>query len=202
MAVDQPSHDFDDDLADAAAAKASAARVLQRGLGRWPNPPPVADLALGAASIRNGVRRERDPYTTIAQAADFGDALPGDDQELWLRAAGALVEMPGDAPLSVAEEAAVLSLRPADWLGAVLELVRAGVGAVAAPPKLVDYIDACPELEGEVADADRALLQRAFQVVLAHWEAIGAVDAGQRLTPLGLWGLPRALALAWGHPPE
>ncbi len=202
MAVDQPNHDFDDDLADAAAAEARAARVLHRGLGEWPNPPPVADLALGAASIRDGVRRDRDPYTTIAQAADLGDALPGDDQELWLRAAGALVEMPGDAPLSLAEEAAVLSLRPADWLGAVLELVRAGVGAVAAPPKLVDYIDACPELEGEVADADRALLQRAFQVVLAHWEAIGAVDAEQRLTPLGRWGLPRALALAWGHPPE
>jgi hypothetical protein len=34
--------------------------------------------------------------------------------------------------------------------------------------------------------------------VVPTWEAVGAVDADRRLTALGAWGLPRALARAWG----
>ena len=30
------------------------------------------------------------------------------------------------------------------------------------------------------------------------WQAAGALDAGLHLTELGRWGLPRALAWAWG----
>jgi hypothetical protein len=45
-------------------------------------------------------------------------------------------------------------------------------------------------------DAD--LVELAFEVVLPTWEAVGAVDADRRLTALGAWGLPRALARAWG----
>jgi hypothetical protein len=45
-------------------------------------------------------------------------------------------------------------------------------------------------------DAD--LVELAFEVVLPTWAAVGAVDADRRLTELGAWGLPRALARAWG----
>lgn len=30
------------------------------------------------------------------------------------------------------------------------------------------------------------------------WKLTGAIDSDHRLTDLGVWGLPRALAWAWG----
>jgi hypothetical protein len=62
------------------------------------------------------------------------------------------------------------------WVGAVVGLVRGGVGASADPAALV------PD------DAD--LVELAFEVVLPAWEAVGAVDSDRRLTILGVWGCP------------
>ena len=45
--------------------------------------------------------------------------------------------------------------------------------------------------------ADDESLRRGFEVALLSWEAIGAVSEQRWLTPLGWWGLPRALARAW-----
>jgi hypothetical protein len=84
------------------------------------------------------------------------------------------------------------------WVGAVVGLVRGGVGASADPAALVAAIDACPEVDGTVDPDDADLVELAFEVVLPTWETVGAVDADRRLTALGAWGLPRALARAWG----
>jgi hypothetical protein len=84
------------------------------------------------------------------------------------------------------------------WVGAVVGLVRGGVGASADPAALVAAIDACPEVDGTVDPDDADLVELAFEVVVPSWEAVGAVDADRRLTELGAWGLPRALARAWG----
>jgi hypothetical protein len=92
-----------------------------------------------------------------------------------------------------------MALEFGDWLGAVIELVRAGVGASASPEDLVSNINDCPEVEGEVAPEDASVVQTAFELVLPAWEATGAVDDRRRLTSLGRWGLPRALAWAWDH---
>jgi hypothetical protein len=77
--------------------------------------------------------------------------------------------------------------------------VREGVGADASPEALLGYIDACPEIEGAINPDEAPLLEMAFELVLPAWEAAGAVDDSRRLTALGRWGLPRALAWAWGH---
>jgi hypothetical protein len=84
------------------------------------------------------------------------------------------------------------------WVGAVVGLVRGGVGASAEPAALVAAINDCPEVDGTVDPGDADLVELAFEVVVPSWEAVGAVDADRRLTELGAWGLPRALARAWG----
>jgi hypothetical protein len=93
--------------------------------------------------------------------------------------------------------------RPRSWpwswptgVGAVVGLTRGGVGASADPAALVATINDCPEVDGRVDPDDADLVELAFEVVLPTWEAVGAVDADRRLTALGVWGLPRALARA------
>jgi hypothetical protein len=53
-------------------------------------------------------------------------------------------------------------------------------------------------VDGTVNPDDADLVELAFEVVLSTWDAVGAVDADRRLTALGAWGLPWALARAWG----
>ena len=79
------------------------------------------------------------------------------------------------------------ALEPADWLGAVIGLVRSRAGAPARPGDLVACIDACPEIDGEVGPDDASFLESAFDSVLRCWEAAGVVDANRRLTALGAW---------------
>ena len=124
--------------------------------------------------------------------------LPADDAALWLAAAGALIAMREPSGLDPELEAAVMALELADWLGAMIGLVRGGVGANAEPTALVAAINDCPEVDGTVDPDDADLVELAFEVVLPTWEAVGAVDADRRLTALGAWGLPRALARVWG----
>jgi hypothetical protein len=158
---------------------------------------PEDDLLAAAEAVRAGVAARAAPYAQIAAAAGWAGQPPSDDDELWLDATSALVAMRGEAGLPIDDEAAVMALQLADWLGAVVGLVRGGVGAAAQPRDLVGYIEACPELEGDLDELDRPLLEQAFEVVVPTWQATRAVDGEWRLTALGRWGLPRALAWAW-----
>jgi hypothetical protein len=124
--------------------------------------------------------------------------LPADDAELWLAAAGALIAMREPSGLDAELEASVMALELADWVGAVIGLARGGVGANAEPAALVTAINECPEVDGRVDPDDADLVELAFEAVVPTWEAVGAVDADCRLPALGAWGLPRALARAWG----
>jgi hypothetical protein len=53
-------------------------------------------------------------------------------------------------------------------------------------------------VEGEVDEDDRRLIEAAFGLLVPVWQMVGALDAEQRLTELGVCGLPRALAWEWG----
>ncbi|MDB5065582.1 MAG: hypothetical protein JWM18_2016 [Chloroflexi bacterium] len=163
---------------------------------------PAAELASAGARLRAGLRSRQWPFMIIGQANGWRrrQDIPSADEELWLQAAGALVSMREESGLPVEEEASVIALQHADWLGAVLGLVRGGVGTSAEPDDLARAIAACEEIESDVADEEEeaVAVAAAFEVVLPVWEAVGAVDADRRLTALGLWGLPRALAQAWG----
>jgi Plasmid pRiA4b ORF-3-like protein len=186
-------------LAQWEQAEAEAVEVLRGALPPQARPSlPAGDLAAACRRLRAGLGRHDPAVETIRRAAGLDPPLPADDAELWLAAAGALIAMLEPSGLDPELEAAVMALELADWVGAVVGLVRGGVGANAEPAALVAAINDCPEVDGTVDPDDADLVELAFEVVLPTWEAVGAVDADRRLTALGAWGLPRALVRAWG----
>ena len=200
--MDEDDEDEEELLATLEATEAAAVELLRRALPELQGvEPPREELATAAQRLRTGFSRGGWPYEHVLGAAGWAkDDLPADDGvELWLGGVGALISPREETGLDAEEEAAIIALDPADWLGAVIGVVREGVGADASPEALLGYIDACPEIEGAVDVAEAPLLEMAFELVLPAWEAAGTVDDSRRLTALGRWGLPRALAWAWGH---
>jgi hypothetical protein len=161
--------------------------------------PPREAVHTAAAAIRAGVDARAWPYQHIAAAAGWHRSPPHDDIELWLAAAGALVAMREESGMGAEAESALIALEHGDWLGAVVGLVRAGVGARAEPADLVRYVNTVPEVDGVIDPDEASLVEGAFELVLPVWEAVGAIEENRRLTPLGWWGLPRALARAWNN---
>jgi hypothetical protein len=80
----------------------------------------------------------------------------------------------------------------------VIELVRGGPGTPVSPRAVLDHIAACPEVEEEeLTDEGEATLLAGLEVVIELWRQLGIVGPDGRLTALGHWGLPEALAEAW-----
>jgi hypothetical protein len=195
------------------AAESFAVRLLREALPEARAVPvPTAELTAEAARFRSAARKW--PYKQLARAA-WGQRprkrSPADDLDLWLDAAGAMAttqrHIGVDSPLLEP----VTLLRPADWAGAVIGLVRSGVNTITTAGDLVRYARQCPDImsteepgneavaydpfAGGVADDES--LCRGFEVALLCWEALGAVSDQRWLTRLGWWGLPRALARTW-----
>ena len=186
-------------LAQWEQAEVEAVGILRQALPPQARSPlPTGDLAAACRRLRTGLGRHDPAVETIRRATGLEPPLPADDAELWLVAAGALIAMREPSGLDPELEAAVMALELADWVGAVVGLVRGGVGANAEPAALVAAINDCQEVDGKVDPDDADLVELAFEVVLSSWTAVGAVGADRRLTALGAWGLPRALARAWG----
>jgi hypothetical protein len=156
---------------------------------------PVEPLAEAAQHIRTNLTEW--PHRHLAAAADWGKQPPADDETLWIQAAGALVSMNGESGLGSHEESSLMTLQHGDWAGAVIGLARAGVGTRAWAEDLYRFADKCPEIEGAYEADDREPIEFAFGLIVPVWEAVGALDEHRRLTELGRWGLPRALAWAW-----
>jgi hypothetical protein len=195
------------------AAESYAVRLLREALPEaQAGPVPVAELTAEAARFRSAARKW--PYRQLARAA-WGQRprkrSPADDTDLWLDAAGALATTRHHIGAGSPLLEPVTLLRPADWAGAVIGLVRAGVNTVATAGELVRYARQCPEITSTAEPGDEAVaydpfaggladdesLGRGFEAALVCWEAIGAVSDQRWLTRLGWWGLPRALARAW-----
>jgi len=195
------------------AAERYAVTLLREALPQAQAVPvPAEELAVAAARFRSAVRKW--PYRQLARAA-WGQRprkrSPADDADLWLDAAGAMATMRRHVGVDSPSLEPVALLRPADWAGAVIGLVRSGVNTTVTAGDLVRYVRQCPETmsreepaeEAEAYDpfaggaADDESLGRGFEVALLFWEAIGALSEQRWLTRLGWWGLPRALARAW-----
>jgi hypothetical protein len=192
------------------AAERYGVRLLRQALpeARWV-PAPVTDLSDAAARIRSAVRKR--PYKQLARAAWGSTRLPADDTQLWLDAAGTMAAMRHHLDINSPSLASVSVLRPADWAGAVIGMVRSGVNSAVTAEDLVCYARESPDVAdtreadevgpaydpfASVAEDDESLL-RAFKASLLLWEAVGAISDAWWLTGLGWWGLPRALARAW-----
>jgi hypothetical protein len=149
--------------------------------------------------VREGLSGGLYPFDWIRAAAGFGEAPPAEPAELIIGAVAATINPREETGLEAEEESLLLTLERADWLGAVVELVRAGAGAPARPRDLVAAIHRCPEVEvsPEVDPDDDALTETGFQLVTLAWLALGVLDDRDRLTSVGAWALPRGLARAW-----
>jgi hypothetical protein len=204
--ADEPGIELDDDLEEFleawAGADREAAVILSEALVQLKGqPPPLEALAAAAAESRDGLQQGYHPFGWIKLAAGFdSEPTPRDDAELLLACTTATIAPLEETGLDPEEEANLISLERADWLGAIVSTVRAGAGADAAPASLAASIRTCPEVELGPDDdpGDDAFSESAFRVVALAWKVLGLTDRDQRLTDLGAWVLPRALARAWG----
>src|SRR5574340_870903 len=203
---DEPNDVLDEDLeafleaSDEADREAAALLCTALGPLRG-QPAPAEELATGAAGLRDGLNERHHPFAWIRSAAGLdAEPLPDDGAELVLRCTAATISPREETGLDPEEEAILLTLEHADWLGAIVSVVRRGPGADASPEALGEGIRDCPEVEldGELDVDDEAHLETAFWIVALPWQVLGLTDRDQRLTALGAWALPRAVARAWG----
>src|SRR5712691_5995167 len=204
---DELDVDLDEDLEAFLAAwdeaDREAAAILCGALDhRRGQPAPGKALAAVASRVRDGLRERQHPFAWIRSAAGLEtEPFPDSDVELVLRCAAATISPREETGLDVEEEAILLSLEHADWLGAIVSVVRQGPGADASPQALVAGIRACPEveLESDLDLDDEAHLETAFSILGLPWHMLGLTDRDERLTALGAWILPRALARVWAR---
>ncbi len=105
----------------------------------------------------------------------------------------------GRAAYPAEEREAFAALEWADWLGAVIGVVRAGTGADLSSAALVDQVNRCPEVTSTVPKQDRPYYEWAWQHVVALWQRHGLADAERQLTDEGVIVLPQILVRAWTH---
>jgi hypothetical protein len=196
---DELEEEVDELLASWEGADRDAAALLREALAdhRGAEAPPLDDVA---QHLRDEIGAHRHPAEWMRRGSGMGDQLPQDDAELLLRCLEAVISAREDRGLDVEEETMLDTLEHADWLGAVVSLVRAGVGARADAHSIVRGIESCPEVNipAGIDFDERNHLEAAFSIVWLAWTAAGCVDRDDRLTAVGEWALPRALARAWG----
>lgn len=166
---------------------AEACAVLEQVMGEvGERPCPPGALRTACAAARAAMANSEPPFDAMASAAGLDpDALPDDDQELWLALATGVVAN-SDGPTA--------ELELTEWLCILAGLTLWGPGTQADPPALAVYVS-----EGESGgQGDTAALEAAFTPVAQRWLALDALEATERLTPLGWWGLPEAQRRAWG----
>lgn len=203
--------------------EAYALAELRRILGELPKRPelPVAELDRAATRLRELLVLPGYPANVLRACAGFEDRpVPDDDQELWLSVAagiagpvsdlsedGDTLEIFTDLESELSHEDTVLAnlcaIQHADWLAAVAALVRLGPGVLASPERIARLIAESEDIDFDLdADLDDGLdnlegTESMFGSVVSLWGYLGIVDADDVLTPLGWWGLPKALERAW-----
>ncbi|QBI19013.1 hypothetical protein ER308_05280 [Egibacter rhizosphaerae] len=189
----------DDEVAGEDLDAAEAWDVVQDALAGLPAAPPGIEEAMAAATEAVRAAPAAWPADALLAAANLSPGtLPADEAELWIELAAGVVDPDDPLPVDANLEAAWTSVDVADWAAVVIELVRGGVGTNADVESLAGHIARCPHVEEQELDEDdEAVLRRGLAIVSELLAHLGALDASHRLTALGRWGLPRALARAW-----
>src|SRR2546425_4055598 len=189
---DGPDVDLDEDLEAFLEAwdeaDREAAAILCSALAHLRGQPaPDKTLAAVADRLRDGLRERHHPFGWIRSASGLEtEPFPDRDVELVLRCAAATISPREETGLDPEEEATLLTLEHADWLGAIVSVVRQGPSADASPEALVDGILDCPEVELEAGLEldDETDLETAFWIVALPWHVLGLTDRDQPLTAL------------------
>ncbi|WP_214325835.1 hypothetical protein [Nonomuraea sediminis] len=201
--------------------EAYALAELRRILGELPKQPelPVAELDRAATRLRELLVLPGYPANVLRACAGFEDRpVPDDDRELWLAVAAGIagpvsdlsedgdsLEIFTDMESELSHEDTVLAnlcaIQHADWLAAVAALVRLGPGVLASPERVArliaesEDVDLDADFDDELDDLEST--ESMFGSVVTLWGYLGIVDTDDVLTPLGWWGLPKALERAW-----
>ncbi|MEM8705701.1 MAG: hypothetical protein AAGE98_04545 [Actinomycetota bacterium] len=194
-----PPRDPDDDAwaSDVVRRALGDPVALDPGASDVPPSIAVATAVAQAAAVLRDAAEHDDPLAQWLAASVGPVDLDESDADVVLAALAAAVAPADLAPLSVEARRAVLELEFADWLGAVLGLVRAGAGTRVDPDVLVDLVNRCPEVTSTIPKADRARVAWAFAVAAESWAPLGLVDDEDRLTEFGTAVLPSVLLRAW-----
>ena len=177
---------------DAARQVAQEPGVVIAGGDRTPGGGTV-----GEGSVDGAERAELNAWAlAVLDGADAGVGLAGHDVLL-----DALVPARVAAYPAIEREA-FGALEWADWLGAVIGLVRLDAGTVVEPTLLVDLVNRCPEVTSTIPKRDRAYYEWAFSLVLPLWRAGGVLDDAGALNSDGAAMLVGALRRAWAPEPE
>ncbi|GLW07345.1 hypothetical protein Misp01_24750 [Microtetraspora sp. NBRC 13810] len=197
--------------------EAFALSELRRVMGELPEPPrPEAELRAAAVRLRGLLASSGYPGNILRACAGLDDEEPpADDAELWLAVvagvAGPISDLPEDddtveeftdleGDLSPEDTilAALCAIHHADWLAAVAALARRGPGVLASAERIARLIAESEDIAGEPGDPDDVeATETLFMPVVPLWRELGVVDKAEVLTPLGWWGLPKALERAW-----
>lgn len=198
---DVSDEEIDEWLAEWDEADRQGAEVLREALADHIGAPaPEHELATACIRLRDGLGSRQYPLDWVRQAAGLGDHdLTLSDEELLLRCVAATISPTEETGLGSEEEATIIALQHADWLGAIVTAVRSGAGSSATASDLATGIYECPEVNTETdIDAEGNSVERlAFELVSLPWTAFGLIDEERRVTSLGVWALPRGLARAW-----
>jgi hypothetical protein len=192
--------DFEDELEDWAADESASWAVVRAALAGVQRDLDEAALSAAATRLRE---QSADPLTADVAALWAASSLdaddpPRDDLDLWMSLAAGVVSPRQDVGLPDDALAAWGALEPADWAGAVIEMVRAGPGVQVTPAEALEMIARCPEVEeDDLTDEGERVLLEGLGVAVMLWKALGVLDTDGRLTPLGAWGLPESLQRAW-----
>ncbi|MEV0591649.1 hypothetical protein [Nonomuraea cavernae] len=203
--------------------EALALEELRRIMEELPKPPepPVAELDRAGARLRALLSLPGYPANVLRACAAFEESpMPDDDRALWLAVAAGIAGPMSDLPEEddTLEEwtdlegeprhedtvlAHLCAIQHADWLAAVTALARLGPGVLASPERIARLIAESEDIDIEEQDLagqdidDLAATESLFTPVVTLWGYLGVVDQDDVLTPLGWWGLPKALERAW-----
>ncbi|MFC4122248.1 hypothetical protein [Nonomuraea zeae] len=198
--------------------EAFALSELRRIVGGLPKQPelPLADLESAVTRLRGLLALPGYPANVLRACAGLDERpIPDDDMELWLSLAAGVagpvsdLSETGDVPEEFAdldgelsmEDAALANLcaiQHADWLAGVAALARLGPGVLASPERMARLIAESEDIDvDDQDDDDLNTTEGLFTSVVSLWVHLGIVDADEVLTPLGWWGLPKALEHAW-----
>lgn len=198
--------------------EAFALSELQRIMAELPKQPeaPLQELETASVRLRALLALPGYPATVLRACAGYDERpMPGDDVELWLAVVAGVAGPISDLSenMDVLEEFADLdgelseedmalanlcAIQHADWLAGVAALVRLGPGVLASPERMARFIAESEDIDIDVQDdEDLGATESLFGSVVSLWRHLGIVNEDEVLTPLGWWGLPKALERAW-----
>ncbi|TMR97648.1 hypothetical protein [Nonomuraea basaltis] len=203
--------------------EAFALAELRRIVSGLPKQPelPAAELETAGARLRALLALPGYPANVLRACAGFDERpMPDDDRQLWLAVAAGIAgpvsdlsesgdvlqefaDLDGDLSVEDAALANLCAIQHADWLAGVAALTRMGPGVLASPERMARLIAESEDIDIDEQDEDDLdATEGLFESVVALWAYLGIVDEDEVLTPLGWWGLPKALELAWSSAPE